>query len=115
MNIIVRVITGVIQDRDNNSYDNVVIVYAVLAGISVFVSLVLATIAWRTMDLRHLQWTRKQRKARFDILQERRRRFFEEDRQRNKTISMTSFGACMLLILGSWCGYFWGVATGNNS
>ncbi|KAK7716043.1 hypothetical protein SLS63_011158 [Diaporthe eres] len=115
MNIIVRVITGVIQDRDHNSYDNVVIVYAVLAGVSVFVSLVLATIAWRTVDLRHLQWTRKQRMARFDILQERRRKFFEEDRQRNKTISMAAFGACMLLILGSWCGYFWGVATGNNS
>lgn len=115
MNIIVRVITGVIQDRDNNSYDNVVIVYAVLAGVSVFVSLVLATIAWRTVDLRHLQWTRKQRMARFDILQERRRVFFEDDRQRNKTISMAAFGACMLLILGSWCGYFWGVATGNNS
>ena len=51
----------------------------------------------------------------FEILQERRRRFFEENRQRNKTISMAAFGACMLLILGSWCGYFWGVATGNNS
>ncbi|KAG6354504.1 hypothetical protein INS49_004521 [Diaporthe citri] len=115
MNIIVRVITGVIQDPDHNSYDIVVIVYAVLAGVSVFVSLVLATIAWRTVDLRRLQWTRKQRMAGFEILQERRRRFFEEDRQRNKNISMEAFGACMLLILGSWCRYFWGVATGNNS
>lgn len=114
MNIIVRVVTGVIQDRDNNSYDHVVIVYAVLAGASVLVSLVLAVTAWSTVDLGHLQWTRKQRLARTERLQEQRRRFYGEHRERNKKISLTAFGACMLLVLGSWCAYFWGVATGNN-
>lgn len=38
MNIIVRVITtGLIQDRDNDSYDNVTIVYMILAAGSVLV------------------------------------------------------------------------------
>ena len=41
MNIIVRVIIGKIQDMDNNSYDRVTIVYAILAGRSVAVSLLL--------------------------------------------------------------------------
>lgn len=114
MNIVVRVITGVIQDRDNNSYDHVVIVYAILAGISVVVSIILAITARLTVDLGHLQWTRKQRMTRTAVLQERRRQFVEENGSRNRKISMACFGACILLIIGSWCGYFWGVATGNN-
>ncbi|KAK6219151.1 hypothetical protein LQW54_002400 [Pestalotiopsis sp. IQ-011] len=114
MNIVVRVITGVIQDRDNNSCNHVVIVYAILAGISVVVSVILVITARLTVDLVHLQWTRKQRMARTAVLQERRRQFVEENGSRNRKISMACFGACILLIIGSWCGYFWGVATGNN-
>src|ERR1700712_1574729 len=38
MNIMVGIVTGVIQDRDNDSYDNVAIVYVVLSGMSVVVS-----------------------------------------------------------------------------
>ncbi|KAF5702010.1 major facilitator superfamily domain-containing protein [Fusarium globosum] len=37
MNIIVRIITGKIQDADNNSYDKVTIVYVILAGLSVVI------------------------------------------------------------------------------
>ena len=114
MNIIVRVITGVIQDNDNNSYDRVVIVYAVLAGASVLVSLVLAAIAWLSIDLGHLQWTRKQRLARVERLQAQRERFYGENRRKNQNISLSAFGCLILLVLGGWCAYFWGVATGNN-
>lgn len=35
MNIITRVTTGLIQDRDNDSYDNVTIEYMILAAGSV--------------------------------------------------------------------------------
>ncbi|RSL45015.1 hypothetical protein CEP54_014449 [Fusarium duplospermum] len=114
MNIIVRVITGRIQDVDNNSYDRVTILYVVLAGCSVVVSLILGIVAWRSVDLGHLQWTRKMRIARGHILNSRKQRFYEENGGRNKKISLFYFASLILLILGSWCGYFWGIATGNN-
>lgn len=113
MNIIVRVVTGVIQDRDNNSYDNVTIVYVVLAGISVAVSLGLSVASWRFVDLRQLQWSRKVRISRGDVLQERRRRF-EEGKGPSKTISKACLVFLAVFVLGGWCAYFWGVATGNN-
>ncbi|KAK7432089.1 hypothetical protein QQZ08_001379 [Neonectria magnoliae] len=114
MNIVVRVITGRIQDADDNSYDQVTIVYVVLAGLSVVVSLVLAVIAWRSVDLGHLQWSRKKRIARGNDLNDRKARFYEENGGRNRKISMVCFASLIALTLGSWCAYFWGVATGNN-
>jgi len=42
MSIIIRIITGVLQDNDNNSYDHVVIVYVILASGSVLVATVLS-------------------------------------------------------------------------
>lgn len=114
MNIIVRIVTGAIQDADDNSYDRVVIVYVALSIGSVLVCLSLLLLSFRFIDLRQLQWTRKQRFARSEVLLERKRRFYEEDKERNKKISHACFGALLLLIVGSWCGYFWGVATGNN-
>jgi hypothetical protein len=114
MNIIVGIVTGVIQDLDNNSYDHVAIVYVVLSGMSLVVSLTLAVLCLKTVDLGHLQWTRKQRLARSEDLKECRRRFFEENGKRNQMVSKICFGACVLLVLGSWCAYFWGIATGND-
>lgn len=114
MNIIVRVITGKIQDADNNSYDRVTIVYVILAGLSVAVSLLLTVISWKTVDLRHLNWTRKKRIARGALLNERKDLFYGADNAKNMRTSLICFGALIALILGSWCGYFWGIATGNN-
>lgn len=114
MNIIVRVITGVIQDADNNSYDRVTIVYVVLAGLSVVVSLALAVLTWRSADIGHLQWSRKSRIARGDILLDRKAKFYGEEAPMNRKASKIFFGCLVLLVLGSWCGYFWGVVTGNN-
>jgi hypothetical protein len=114
MNIIVRIITSVIQDRDNNSYDHVVIVYVILSGVSIVVSLALLMLSRKTVDIGHFQWSRKQRIARTDILAEQKRRFHEEDGEKNKTISKKCFGALVLLVVGSWVAYFWGVATGHN-
>ncbi|KAI8305321.1 Major facilitator superfamily domain-containing protein 1 [Colletotrichum sp. SAR11_59] len=114
MNIIVRIVTGAIQDADYNSYDKVTIVYAILAGISVVVSIGLFLLALKFTDLGHLQWSRKVRIARGEILNEQKRKFHEEDGHKNRVISMACFVALIALILGSWCGYFWGVATGNN-
>ncbi|KAF4549628.1 Hypothetical protein D9617_20g026840 [Elsinoe fawcettii] len=114
MNIIVRVVTGKIQDADNNSYDRVTIVYVFLAGCSVVVSLVLIVVSWRTPDLRHLQWSRKRRILNGAMLNERKEIFYGADGRRNKRTSVICFLSLVAVVLGSWCGYFWGVATGNN-
>ncbi|KAG5794059.1 hypothetical protein H9Q69_006889 [Fusarium xylarioides] len=114
MNIIVRIITGKIQDDDNNSYDNVTIVYVVLAGLSVVVSLLLAVGAWKSVDLGHLQWSRKKRIAHGSLLNERKEIFTKENGEKNRRVSLACSATLILLIIGSWCGYFWGVATGNN-
>ncbi|KAF6812765.1 major facilitator superfamily transporter [Colletotrichum plurivorum] len=115
MNIVVRVVTGAIQDADNDSYDHVVIVYVILAAASVAVSIMLIFLSWWSIDLGNLQWTRKQRIANGDLWNERKRAFHDENGARNKLISKACFGALILLILGAWAAYFWGVATGNNS
>ncbi|KAF2221073.1 major facilitator superfamily domain-containing protein [Elsinoe ampelina] len=114
MNIIVRVITGKIQDADNNSYDRVTIVYVFLAGCSVLVSLALIVASWKTPDLRHLQWSRKKRIANGTTLNERKGLFYGTFGSWNKRVSKICFFSLIALVLGSWCGYFWGVATGNN-
>lgn len=114
MNIIVRIITGKIQDADNNSYDKVTIVYVVLAGLSVVVSILLAIGACKSVDLGHLQWSRKKRIAQGSLLNERKEIFTKENGDKNRRISRACFATLILLIIGSWCGYFWGVATGNN-
>ena len=112
MNIIVRIVTGVIQDKDNDSYDHVTIVYSVLAGLSVVVSLALVVLAWWSMDLRELQWTRKGRIANGEQIRERKEMFLRSGR--NRRLSLVCFGLLVLLTMGGWCAYFWGVATGNN-
>lgn len=114
MNIIVRVATGAIQDADNDSYKHVVIVYVALAAASVLVSAVLVALSWWSIDLGNLQWTRKQRIANGELWNTRKRKFYEDNGARNKTISKACFGALIVLILGSWSAYFWGVATGHN-
>lgn len=114
MNIIVRVITGDIQDRDNNSYDNVTKVYVVLAGCSVAVSLALLVVTQLSVNLRHLQWSRKKRIFKGAVLNACKQTFYGADGKRNATVSVICFSSLIALVLGSWCAFFWGVATGNN-
>jgi hypothetical protein len=105
----------VIQDRDNNSYDNVVKGYVFLAAGSVVVGCVLFACSHWSVDLSILQWTKKQRLARGETINERREKFKSgEEGERNRKISMTLFVCLLFLILGGWVAYFWGVATGNN-
>lgn len=115
MNIIVRILTGVIQDRDKNSYDNVVKVYVVLAAGSVVVASIAFIVGYINQDLGHLQWTKKQRVARGDLINTKREEFDSGSRGlRNRRVSASLFTALLLLIAGSWAAYFYGVATGRN-
>jgi MFS family permease len=116
MTIFVRIITGVIQDRDNNSYDNVVKGYVFLAAGSVIVGCTMLAASYWTVDLRILQWTKKQRMAKGETINDRREMFEKgEVGVRNRKVSMTLFCALIVFILGAWAAYFWGVATGNNN
>lgn len=114
MSCIIRILTGVIQDADNNSYHRVVRVYAFFGCASLVVSLAILTLSFLSPDLGRLQWSRKKRVAMGAFIQERLQRFETVTKQRNKRISVACFGFTMLVMLGGWTAYFWGVATGNN-
>ncbi|CAG8976943.1 hypothetical protein HYALB_00008854 [Hymenoscyphus albidus] len=114
MNIIVRVITGRLQDADSDSYTRVTIVYVFLAACSVAVSIALIAVSFRSIDLRRLQWTRKQRVKNGTLINERKDVFEGENGERNRGVSKWCFGALCALVVGSWVGYFWGVAAGKS-
>ncbi|KAK4493943.1 hypothetical protein PRZ48_015129 [Zasmidium cellare] len=115
MNIIIRIVTGVIQDRDDNSYDHVVVVYVILASGSVLVSGVLLVWSFFCPELKRLQWTKKERMSKGDVINRQREASESgEGRAVNKAVNLCFYAAMILLILGSWAAYFWGVATGNN-
>ncbi|KAF7192011.1 Major facilitator superfamily domain-containing protein 1 [Pseudocercospora fuligena] len=115
MNIIIRIITGVIQDDDGNSYDHVVIVYVIQAAGAVLVSGVLLGWSFFTDDLRRLQWSKKKRTRNGAVINAQREEYETGSKAvMNRKVSMTFFTALVVLILGAWSAYFWGVATGNN-
>lgn len=68
-----------------------------------------------TADLRRLQWKKKQRLRKGEVINLQREEYECGARAKwNKKISLGFFAALILLILGAWAAYFWGVATGNN-
>jgi nitrate/nitrite transporter NarK len=115
MNIIVRIVTGVIQDRDNNSYDNVVVVYVVLAAASVVVACALFACSFWHVDAKILQWTKKQRSRNGDVIN-KRKEISETgvDGMKTRKHGLALFVVLLCLIAGAWVAYFWGVATGHN-
>ena len=133
MNITVRILTGVLQDSSpaSNPYKKVTPVYVVLSVLSLVVSLMMLTVFLLSktttskmnsiyVDIGRLQWTRKQRLRKGDLINQRKlvvgwgEDGNEEPDRKMKTLSKVCFGALMCLVLGSWVAYFWGVATGNN-
>ncbi|KAJ4487529.1 MFS transporter [Lentinula aciculospora] len=115
MNIIVGIAAAVIQDKDDNSYNNVVGVYVFLAAGSMVVGVASLVAGYFYVDLGRLQWTKKQRVRNGDLINVQRDKFETGDMgKKNRTISMSMFASLILLIMGAWCTYFWGLATGNN-
>ncbi|KAF7158672.1 hypothetical protein CNMCM6106_005462 [Aspergillus hiratsukae] len=115
MNIIVRIITGALQDADDDSYRRVVRVYLFLAAASVVVGLAILIGAVITDSLAPLQWTRKQRLALGpEHISMIRERHTVTCYARNKLISICCFTALLLLTVGGWVAYIWGAVTGNN-
>lgn len=116
MSIIIRIITGVLQDADNDSYDRVVRVYLFLAVGSVVVGLAILTGATLSNNLAPLQWTRKQRLSLGpEIIAAIRENHLVTHYSRSKRISVACFSFLLLITVGSWVAYIWGAVTGNNS
>ncbi|KAK8005847.1 hypothetical protein PG991_012144 [Apiospora marii] len=112
INIIVRILAGRIQDADHNSYDKVVILYLVLAGCSLFVSITLVILVYFSVDMGSLQWSRKQRNGRTERLLEMKQAFYGANAPRNRVVSRACFGLLIGLLLGGWTAYIWGAVTG---
>lgn len=116
MSIIVGIVSGLIQDRDNNSYDRVVKGYAFLAAGSVVVAAIAFIMGFFKPELGRLQWTRKRRIRDGQIINTLRERFEQpQSASRNKRISLSAFTGVILLILLAWALYFWGLATGHSA
>ncbi|CAL3962005.1 unnamed protein product [Diplocarpon coronariae] len=144
-NIIIRVMTGVLQDDSpkSNPYKKVTPVYVFLA-LSSFVVAVTMIILFLVskkfnqgvyVDIARLQWTRRKRIANGEKINARRAvvgfddvepggkgnersvsvsEIVRRERMWMRNISRGAFGLLIIWVLGSWAGYFWGVATGNN-
>ncbi|KAH8428600.1 putative MFS transporter [Aspergillus melleus] len=116
MSIIIRIITGALQDADNDSYDRVVRVYLFLAAGSVVVGLAILIGAITSNNLAPLQWTRKQRLTIGpEMIAAIRENHLVTHYTRSKRISVACFTFLLLLTMGSWVAYIWGAVTGNNS
>lgn len=112
MTIIVDIAAGVIQDSDNNSYNRVTILYVALAAASAVVGTVMLIGGGMNDMLGRLQWTRKKRMANGEKINALKDKF-ETDQwaEWNRKLSMSAFGSVILLVLGAWAAYFWGIAT----
>ncbi|KAL6828960.1 MFS general substrate transporter [Trichoderma sp. SZMC 28015] len=115
MTIIIGIVAGVIQDHDNDSYNRVIILYVVLAAGSVVVGAIMVGLGFFNPTMGRLQWTRKQRIIRGEKINALKEDFEEgSNREFQKKLSMSCFAATIVLLLGAWATYFWGVATGHN-
>lgn len=115
MSIIVRIITGALQDADGNSYRRVVQVYLFLAAASLVVGAALLMGSMVNMNLAPLQWTRKKRlTSGTDIIRDIKDQNLVSHAQRTRYISIGCFVALLLLVLGGWVAYIWGAITGHN-
>ncbi|KAL4763824.1 putative MFS transporter [Aspergillus foveolatus] len=116
MNIIVRIITGALQDADSDSYDRVVRVYLFLAAASVIVGLAILVGSLTNDSLRPLQWTRKRRMTvGAEHIEKQREWHLVTCYNRSRVTSLCCFCTLMMLVLGGWAAYIWGAVTGNNS
>ncbi|KAJ5288674.1 hypothetical protein N7478_001704 [Penicillium angulare] len=116
MSIILRIITGALQDADDNSYRRVVQVYLFMAAASSVVGAALLIASFTSRNLAPLQWSRKKRlTSGAEIIQANRECSLVTHAQRTRRISMGCFGALLLLTIGGWVAYIWGAVTGHNS
>ncbi|OQE29842.1 hypothetical protein PENSTE_c002G03771 [Penicillium steckii] len=116
MSIIIRIITGALQDADNNSYRRVIQVYLFLAAASLVVGAAILIGSLTNDYLAPLQWTRKKRlTSGTEIIAANKERSLVTNASRTRKISLVCFGALLALTVGAWVAYIWGAVTGHNS
>lgn len=116
MGIIVRIITGALQDADDNSYRRVVQVYLFLVAASLVVGSAILIGSYTSEYLAPLQWTRKKRlSSGAEIIAANKERSLVTHAQRTRYISVGCFSALLVLTVGGWVAYIWGAVTGHNS
>ena len=116
MSIIIRIITGALQDADDNSYRRVIQVYLFLAAASLVVGAAILIGSLTNDYLAPLQWTRKKRlTSGTEIIAANKERSLVTNASRTRKISLACFGALLALTVGAWVAYIWGAVTGNNS
>ncbi|KAJ5396805.1 hypothetical protein N7509_004918 [Penicillium cosmopolitanum] len=116
MGIIVRIITGALQDADDNSYRRVIQVYLFLVAASLVVGSAILIGSYTSEYLAPLQWTRKKRlSSGAEIIAANKERSLVTHAQRTRYISVGCFSAMLVLTVGGWVAYIWGAVTGHNS
>lgn len=116
MSIIIRIITGALQDADDNSYRRVVQVYLFLAAASLVIGSAILLGSFVTDSLGLLQWTRHRRlTSGTGIIQDLKERSLLGHAQRTRRVSTGCFAALLLLVVGGWVAYIWGAVTGHTS
>ncbi|KAK2939679.1 MFS transporter superfamily [Fusarium oxysporum f. sp. vasinfectum] len=103
------------SDRDENNYDNVTILYVTLAAGSVVVAGIMIALGFATDFIGQLQWSRKKRVENGHIINAKKQEFESEGHaEKHKKLGVINFSAVIVLILGAWVAYFWGLATKNT-
>jgi hypothetical protein len=116
MNIIIRIMTGALQDADDNSYQRAVQVYLFqgAAGLAIGLGILVGSFFAAELDL--LQWTRWKRLSQGpEIIQRLKERNLVLNPRRTKRIAITGFVCIMALTVGGWVAYIWGAVTGHNN
>ncbi|KAI9155628.1 Major facilitator superfamily domain-containing protein [Paramyrothecium foliicola] len=115
MTLIMGIAAGVIQDQDNNSYDNVTVLYTALAAGSVAVGAWMVTLGFVNDVIGRLQWSRKKRFSHGELINARKEEFeTNEHVEWNRKLSLSAFIAVIFLIFGAWAAYIWGAVTKNH-
>ncbi|KAJ5930491.1 hypothetical protein N7466_005984 [Penicillium verhagenii] len=116
MTIILRIITGALQDADDDSYDRVVQVYLFMAAGSLVVGSAILIGSFVSPYLAVLQWTRKKRLTMgAEVIQANKERSLVAHAKQTRVISLGCFGMLLFVTMGGWVAYIWGAITGHNS
>ncbi|CCT63551.1 related to MFS transporter [Fusarium fujikuroi] len=115
MEVIISLIAGVLQDRDDNKYYRVTILYVVLAASCVLVACLMLALGLATDNMGKLQWSRKKRVKNGHVINAKRQESESEGHaEKQRMLNIINFSAVLLLILGAWVSYLWGLVTKQN-
>ncbi|KAF4337316.1 major facilitator superfamily transporter [Fusarium beomiforme] len=115
MDVIISLIAGVLQDHDENKYHKVTILYVTLAAGSVMVASIMLALGFATDNIGKLQWSRKKRVKNGHIINTKRQESESEGHaKKHIMLNIINFSAVILLILGAWVTYLWGLVTKHD-